>query len=97
MLLLEENNETLDPTVTSTQATLQESSTSITLSKTCTNSTTPKKFKPKSQTFPDLSTNPHIWDFLVGVVSDIKRMQVIPHHSNLTSAQKQAIFKLSKQ
>lgn len=96
MLLLEENNETLEPTSTSTEATPQESSVSTVLSTTGIDFIIPKKFKPKSQKFPDLSTNFHIWAFLVGVVSDIKRIQVSPYYSNLTFAQKQAISKLSK-
>lgn len=51
-------------------------------------------FKCKSQCFPDLTTNPNIWSFLMGTVNDIKQMNIIPKPHNLTPAQTKAISKL---
>lgn len=58
MLLLEENNEIIDPAATNTQEIPQKSSPPTMLSQVGTTSTNFNKFKPKSQRFPDLSTNP---------------------------------------
>lgn len=81
MLLLEENDQ---PVATGSQL-------SSTLSLPTPLSTA--KFKPKSQRFPDLMTNPNVWAFLSSTVNDIKRMTFTPTHNNLTQPQLQAIQK----
>lgn len=50
--------------------------------------------RAKSQRFPDLMINPSIWAFLMGTINDVKKMNVMPKHRNLTLAQAQAITQL---
>lgn len=51
-------------------------------------------FKCKSQRFPDLTTHPNIWPFLMGTVNDLKHMQITPKSNNLTPAQIRATSQL---
>lgn len=53
-----------------------------------------KKYKPKSQCFPDLMSNSNIWAFLLSTVNDIKQLETTPKVSNLTQVQSQAILRL---
>lgn len=96
MLLLEENSDTNDSTNTNPEP---MPDTLFQLPSTLITNTVPSvtnKFKPKSRRFLDLAMNSYVWAFLVEVVSDIKQMQITSYPSNLTSAQRTAIFKLSE-
>lgn len=71
MLLLEENNDDIDPTSTNSQSVPNVTSQSPITSSITNTFSVSTKFKPKSQRFPDLAMNLFVWAFLVGVVSDI--------------------------
>lgn len=61
-----------------------------------TQSTIPKKFKPKSQNFPDRMTCPAIWAFLDQSIKDIKHQEWQNCTSNLTTNQLSALKRLQK-
>lgn len=82
MLLLDENDPSLE---SSSLMPIQGATTPAT-------STPPTKvFKPKSQHFPDLTTNPRTWAFLIGTINDIKHVTILPGSNNLTPSQIRAI------